>query len=83
MEKLGANLIKHLYSCNMDMPLGQLVKNIKYESKFRIHYENIDPDLLQLINSVSNGTVSSFYKDTMITFKDFTKKLAFLNMGAA
>lgn len=66
----------------MEMPVNKLVRSIKHKSKHKIHYENIDKDLLILLNRVTNKVVKSYYKDVFLQFKDFTRKLAYLNMAA-
>lgn len=78
---MGANIISHLYSSNMEMSINYLIRSIKYKSKYRIHYETIDRNLLTFINRVTNKVVKDYYKDLFIQFKDYSRKLAFLNMG--
>jgi len=57
----GLSLGKHRRSNNFSSELRELIVHLKRNSKKKIEFERLDPELLRLVNNIDDNYVRNFH----------------------
>ena len=72
---IGVNLPEYTETNNFNEPIKELILHLKHKSKFKIYYEKLDPNLLDLVNDVRNMDIKHFHRDNFLRFSNFSNEL--------
>ena len=68
----GASFTKHAETTNINGTMKDLIIHLKLKSKYKIHYEKLDPTALDQINDINNNDIMNFHRDFFLKFNDYT-----------
>lgn len=57
----GMDLFKHIKHHNMDWSMKNLIRHLKFKSKFKIYYEKLDPTLVHNLNDITSSEIQEFH----------------------
>lgn len=71
IAKVGIEFKNHAEQNNLSEHITKLAIHLKENSEFKIEYEQLDSDVIDSLNQISNDYLKEFHRDNFIEFKDF------------
>lgn len=72
---VGIDLKHHSKTNNFDHNIGKIINHMKTHAKYPIEYEKYDPEVLSLVNDVTDKYLQEFHRINYLDFHNMKAKI--------